>query len=120
MFETVEKGERMELYYLSKYPIRLCREYMTHFNIYDNFVYAWEEREDYYLITFKEYRNSIFSLATARKPIFKVVFEDFGEQTGIRTRFMNPGLIIELPEIPIKDIDCFWETKLDAKRIKQR
>ena len=120
MREIAGKGEDMELYYLSKYPIRLCREYMTHFNVYDRFEYIWEERGDYYLITFKEFRNSIRSLSNARKPIFKVVFEDFGEQTGIRTRFMNPGLIIELPEIPIKDIDCFWETKLDAKRIKQR
>lgn len=120
MLEIAGKGERMELYYLSKYPIRLCREYMTHFNIYDNFVYVWEEREDYYLITFKEYRNSIFSLANARKPIFKVVFEDFGDQTGIRTWFINPGLIIKFPEVSEKDMDRFWETKLDAKRIKQR
>ena len=109
----------MELYYLSKYPIRLCREYMTHFNVYDQFEYVWEEREDYYLITFKEYRNNMRSLVNARKPIFKVAFEDFGDQTGIRTQFMNRGLIIELPEVPIKYIDRFWEIKLDAKRIKQ-
>ena len=108
----------MELYYLSKYPIRLCREYMTHFNVYDRFEYIWEDKGEYYLIIFKEYRNSIFSLANARKPIFKVVFEDFGDQTGIRTWFINPGLIIKLPNVCERDLDCFWEIKLDAKRIK--
>lgn len=120
MFEIAEKGENMELYYLSKYPIRLCREYMTNFNVYDQFEYIWEEREDYYIIIFKEYRNTIRSLANARKPIFKVVFEDFGDQTGIRTQLMNPGLITKGPSAPVKNIDRFWETKLDAKRIKQR
>lgn len=44
VLETVKEGERMELYYLPKYPIRLCRDYMTHFNIYNIFVYVWEER----------------------------------------------------------------------------
>lgn len=120
MFETAEKGENMEFYYLSKYPIRLCREYMTHFNVYDRFEYIWEDRGEYCLITFKEYRYSIFSLANARKQIFKVVFEDFGDQTGIKTWFINPGLIIKLPNVCERDLDRFWETKLDAKRIKQR
>lgn len=108
----------MEFYYLSKYPIRLCREYMTHFNIYDRFIYTWEERGDYYLITFKEIRNSMCSLSGVRRPIFKVVFEDLGDQTGIRAQFINPGLIIKIPLVPTTDIDKFWETKLDAKRIK--
>lgn len=110
----------MEYYYLSKYPIRLCRDYMKHSNVYDRFIYTWEEREDYYLITFKEYRNRMRSLANARKPMFKVMFADFGDQTGIRVQFINPGLIIKLPSVCTTDIDKFWETKLDAKRIKQR
>ena len=108
----------MELYYLSKYPVRLCREYMTHFNVYDRFEYIWEDRGDYCLITLKEYRNSIRSLSNARKPIFKVEFEDFGDQTGIRTQLMNPGFIIKGPDVSVKDIDRFWETKLDAERIR--
>lgn len=66
----------------------------------------------------KEYRNSIRSLSNARKPIFKVVFEDFGDQTGIRTQLMNPGFIIKGPDVSVKDIDRFWETKLDAERIR--
>ena len=117
MFETAEKGERMELYYLSKYPIRLCREYMTHFNIYDNFVYIWEERGGYYFITFEDYSDVGYSMVGIPRPIFKVVFEDFGDQTGIRTEFMNPW-IFKAPWIPVEDIDRFWEIKLDAKRIK--
>ena len=110
----------MEFFYLSKYPIRLCREYMTHFNVYDRFEYIWEEREDYYLITFKEYRNSIRSLYNARKPIFIVVFEDYGDQTGIWVKNINPDWLTKLPTVSTVDIDRFWETKLDAKRIKQR
>lgn len=51
---------------------------MTHFNIYDNFVYVWEEREDYYLITFKEYSDIGYSMFGAPRPIFKVVFEEKG------------------------------------------
>lgn len=110
----------MEFYYLSKYSIKLCRDYMKHSNVYDRFIYTWEEREAYYLITFKEYKSStsFSSLANARKPIFKVVFEDFVDQTGIKVQFINPGLIIKLPSVSTTDIDKFWETKLDAKRIK--
>lgn len=63
-------------------------------------------------------RDSIRSLSNVRKPIFKVVFEDFGDQTGIRTQFMNPGLITKLPDVSVKDIDRFWEIKLDAERIR--
>lgn len=109
----------MESYYLSKYPIGSCRDYMTHFNIYDIFIYVWEEREGYYLITFKDYSDIGYSMFGASRPVFKVVFEDFGDQTGIRTQFMNPW-ILKKPWIPQRDIDRFWEIKLDAKRIKRR
>lgn len=108
----------MEFYYLSKYPIKLCKEYMTHFNIYDRFIYTWEEREDYYLITFKEIRNSGLSLACAHKPTFKVVFEDFVNQTGIKVQFISNGLLVKTLPMHSREIDKFWETKLDAKRIK--
>lgn len=110
----------MEFYYLSKHPIKLCREYMKHSNVYDRFIYTWEEKESYYLITFKEFRNSIFSLSSARKPMFKVVFEDFGDKTGIRVQFISTGLIIKTPSVTTIDIDKFWEKKLDAKRIKSK
>lgn len=109
----------MEFYYLSKYPIRLCRDYIRHSNIYDRFIYTWEEREGCYLITFKEYRNSTFSMSNARKPVFKVMFEDLGEQTGVRVQFMNPGLFIRTPSVNTIDIDLFWENKLDAEKMER-
>ena len=118
MLESARNGGDMEFYYLSKYPIRLCREYMTHFNIYDRFEYTWEGKGDCYLITFKEFRNSMLSLSGVRRPIFKVVFEDFGDQTGIRVQNINPNWIVKTPTVSIKEIDKFWEKKLDAKRIK--
>lgn len=109
----------VEYYYLSKYPIRLCNDYIKHSNVYDWFIYTWEEKEGYYLITFKEFKRSIRSLNSVPKPIFKVIFEDLGDQTGIRVQYMNPGLIKFLLWIPERDIDRFWEKKLDAKRIKR-
>ena len=110
----------MELYYLSKYPIRLCREYIKHFNVYDRFIYTWEEREDYYFITFREYQNSTRSLATTPKPTFKVEFEDLGEQTGIRVQFICTYSFIKIPMINTREIDKFWEKKLDAEKIRVR
>lgn len=47
------------------------------------------KREGYYLITFKDYSDIGYSMFGAPRPVFKVVFEDFGDQTGIRTQFMN-------------------------------
>ena len=47
-----------------------------------------------------------------------MVFEDFGDQTGIRVQNINPNWIVKTPTVSIKEIDRFWE-KLDAKRIKQ-
>lgn len=110
----------MEFYYVSKYPIKLCKDYMKHSNAFDCFIYTWEEKEDYYIITFKEYKSStaFFSLANTRKPMFKVIFEELGDQTGVKVEFINPGLIIKLPSVTDKEIDKFWEKKLDAKRIK--
>lgn len=113
------RGTDMEFYYLSKYPIRLCRDYIRHSNIYDRFIYTWEERDGCYLITFKEYRNSTFSMSNARKPVFKVIFEDLGEQTGVRVQFMNPGLFIKTPSVNTIDIDRFWENKLDAEKMER-
>ena len=43
----------MESYYLSKHPIKVCRDYMRHSNIYDLYIYTWEEKENYFLITFE-------------------------------------------------------------------
>lgn len=107
-------------YYLSKYPIKLCNDYIKHSNVYDWFIYTWEEREGYYLITFDEYRRSIRSLGSVPKQIYKVVFKDLGDQTGISVEHMNPGLIKNLLWIPEKDIDKFGEIKLDAKKIELR
>ena len=45
MLEIVGKGDEMEYYYLSKYPIRLCNDYIKHSNVYDRFIYTWEEEE---------------------------------------------------------------------------
>ena len=72
-----------QYYYITNYSLELCLEYMKHDNIYDIFSYKWEEREDYYLITFIEYKRSMLSLATSPKPVFKVTFKDLGNQTGI-------------------------------------
>lgn len=35
----------MESYYLSKYPIKLCRDYMRHSDIYDKYIYMGGERK---------------------------------------------------------------------------
>lgn len=118
MLEIVGKGDEMEYYYLSKYPIRLCNDYIKHSNVYDRFIYTWEEEEGYYLITFKDYRNSIRSLNNSPKPTFKVIFRDLGNQTGIEVQFLR-SRFIKTPFVATKDIDKFWEIKLDAKRIKQ-
>lgn len=112
-----------EFYYLSKYPVRLCRDYMKHFNIYDRFLYTWEEREGYYLMTFTEHTRPGYTLVGRRKPVFRVTFEDFGDQTGIRVQYLNLVCWAEIwvtPCISLWDIDKFWEKKLDAKRVKLR
>ena len=103
-----------QYYYITNYSLELCLEYMKHDNIYDIFSYKWEEREDYYLITFIEYKRSMRSLATSPKPVFKVTFEDLGNQTGINVQFLK-GFLQPMPFVPTRNIDRFWETKLDAK-----
>lgn len=105
-----------QYYYISKYSLDLCLEYMKHDNVYDRFSYKWEEKENYYLITFIEYKNSILSLATSPKPTFKVTFEDLGNQTGINVQFLTKALQ-PTPFVYTKDINMFWEKKLEAKRI---
>ena len=111
-------GKGMESrFYITNYSLDLCLEYMKHDNIYDKFKYVWEKKEDYYLITFKEYKNSILSLAMASKPTFKVMFENMGNQTGISVQFIK-GFLQPVPSVYTKDIDTFFEKKLDAKRVK--
>lgn len=100
-------------YYITKYPLNLCLDYMKHRNINDTFVYSWEEKGDYYLITFKEY-NGILSLANAPKPTFKVVFEDLGNETGIHVQFLS-DIFQPVPSVYTKNIHEFWEKKLEAK-----
>lgn len=106
-----------DFYYITDYSLALCLEYMKHDNIYDVFSYIWEEKEDYYLITFMEYKNSIFSLATSPKPTFKVKFEDLKDCTRIGVWFIK-SLFQPIPFVSTKDIDMFWGKKLEAKRIK--
>ena len=104
-----------QYYYITNYSLELCLEYMKHDNIYDIFSYKWEKREDYYLITFIEYKRSMLSLATSPKPVFKVTFEDLGNQTGINVQFLK-GFLQPMPFVYSRDINRFWETKLDAKK----
>lgn len=111
-----EEGMEIKFNYITDYPLDLCLEYMKHDNIYDEFTYIWEEKEDYCLITFTEYKNSIKSLATSPKPSFKVRFENMGNQTGISVQFARDNLQ-PLPFVYTKDIDTFWEKKLSAKRL---
>ena len=106
---------KLQYYYVTDYSLDLCLEYMKHDNVYDRFSYKWEEKEDYYLITFIEYKKSILSLATSPKPTFKVIFEDLGNQTGINVQFLD-GFLQPTPFVYTKDIDLFWKTKLEAKR----
>ena len=123
----VGKEENMESYYLSKYPIKLCRDYMRHSNIYDKYMYTWEEKEKYFLITFTgesygmhwagdRYRDGSRWAGNMPRQSFKVEFADLGEQTGIRVQFISTWL----SKSPLICIDGFWERKLDAKRIKIR
>ncbi|MDE6530059.1 MAG: hypothetical protein K2K96_04720 [Lachnospiraceae bacterium] len=107
----------LHYHYITNYSLDLCLEYMKHDNIYDKFEYVWEERGDYYLITFKEYKNSMLSLANAPKPTFKVTFENMGNQTGISVQFLK-GSLQPVPFAYTKDIDIFWEKKLDAEKVK--
>jgi hypothetical protein len=108
-----------QYYYITKYPLDLCLEYMKHDNIYDRFSYKWEEEGNYYLITFIEYKNSILSLGTSPKPTFKVIFEDLENQTGINVQLLK-NILQPIPFVYTKDIDLFWEKKLEAKRIGQK
>jgi hypothetical protein len=108
-----------QYYYITKYPLGLCLEYMKHDNIYDIFSYKWEEEGNYYLITFIEYKNSILSLGTSPKPTFKVIFEDLENQTGINVKCLK-NILQPIPFVYTKDIDMFWEKKLEAKRIGQK
>ncbi len=105
----------LHYHYITNYSLDLCLEYMKHDNIYDKFEYVWEERGDYYLITFKEYKNGMLSLANAPKPTFKVTFENMGNETGISVQFIKESLQA-VPFVYTKDIDAFWEKKLDAKK----
>ena len=115
---TIKQDKEWEgkFYYITNYSLDLCLEYMKHDNIYDRFEYVWEKKEDYYLITFKEYKNSILSLATSPKPTFKVIFENMGNQTGISVQFIKERFQ-PVPNVSTKDIDTFFEKKLDAKRV---
>lgn len=106
---------KLSYYYTTNYPLDLCLEYMKHNNIYDKFTYVWEEKEDYYLITFKEYKNSLLSLACSPKPKFKVMFENEKNETGITVQF-ETGIFQPVPFAYTKDIDAFWEKKLNAKK----
>lgn len=106
---------KTNFYYITPYSLDLCLEYMKHENISDIFSYNWEKEEDYYLITFKEYKNRILSLANAPKPTFKVVFIDLGNSTGINVEFLS-SFFQSVPFVSTKDINTFWEKKLDAKK----
>lgn len=103
-------------YYTTNCSLELCLEYMKNDNIYDRFKYEWEEKGDYYLITFIEYKNNMLSLANSPKPTFKVTFESIGNQTGIIVQFIK-GFLQPLPFVYGKDVDIFWERKLDAKKV---
>ncbi|MCM1496282.1 MAG: hypothetical protein NC089_10865 [Bacteroides sp.] len=107
----------MQFYYVTDYSIPLCLDYMKHENAYDRFIYQWEERNGYFLITFLEYKNDIKSLATSPKPTFKVVFEELEHQIGINVQFLG-GFLQPLPFVYTKEVDWFWEKKLDAKKIR--
>lgn len=122
--------EDMEFYYLSEHPVKVCRDYMKHFNIYDCFLYTWEERGDYFLITFKgrsygiywtgdRYRNGHPWVGNMPRQSFRVEFKDLGEKTGIRVQFISTFLS-KTPQMQPWLFDRFWERKLDAKRIKLR
>ncbi|MDE7367728.1 MAG: hypothetical protein K2N24_10265 [Lachnospiraceae bacterium] len=107
----------MQFYYVTNYSIPLCLDYMKHENVQDRFVYQWEEKEDYFLITFLEYKNDIKSLATSPKPTFKVVFEELENQVGINVQFLS-GTLQPVPFVYTKEVDMFWEKKLDAKKVR--
>lgn len=108
---------KLHYHYIANYPLDLCLEYMKHNNIYDRFEYEWEERGGYYLITFKEYKSSMLSLANAPKPTFKVTFENMGNQTGISVQFIK-GSLQPVPFVYTRDINIFWEKKLDAETVQ--
>lgn len=106
----------MESYYVSKYPIKLCRDYMMHSNIYDSYMYIWEEKENYFLITFTgesygmywagdRYSNgSPWAGRMMPRQSFKVEFVDLGEETG-RKKNKN--------KIGIAEMFQFWKKKKD-------
>lgn len=107
---------RNQFYYVTQHSLNLCLEFMNHDNIYDWFLYDWEEKEGRYFITFNEYKSSILSLATSPKPTFEVIFKDLGEGTEIEVCFLS-SILQPVPFVRTKDIDLFWEKKLHAKRV---
>lgn len=64
-----------------------------------------------------EYKHDIWSLSTSPKPVFKVVFEELANQTGINVQFLS-GFLRPGPFVYTKDVDMFWEKKLDAKKVR--
>ena len=91
----------MQFYYVTNYSIPLCLDYMKHANVQDRFVYQWEEKEDYFLITFLEYKNGI----------------KLENQVGINVQFLS-GTLQPVPFVYTKEVDMFWEKKLDAKKVR--
>lgn len=94
--------------YTTEYPLNLCMEYMQHDNIFDWFIYTWEEKEGRFFITFREYKNSMHSLFNAPKPTFEVTFTDLENSTGIEVQFVQKNFW-PWPFVSTKDIDMFWQ-----------
>lgn len=111
------KGEYgMEFYFVTEYTIEKCLEFMEHENIYDVFLYEWKKKDDKFILTFNEYKNSILSLKNSPKPKFEVMFENLEEMTGIKVIFLK-GILQPVPYIYTKDIVMFWEKKLNANLV---
>jgi len=104
----------VEFYYVTKYPIQNCIQYLYNKNVYDVFEYKFEEGEGGYYLTFIEYRNSLRSLHNCTKPCFNVMFYERGYETLIKISFVERGLL-PWPNLYLKKLDEFWEKKLDAK-----
>lgn len=104
----------MEFYYVTKYPIQNCIQYLYNKNVNDVFEYQFEEVEGGYYLTFVEYRNSLRSLQNCIKPCFNVMFYEQGNETLIKVIFVESSFVL-WPNLYLKKMDEFWDKKLDAK-----
>mgnify|MGYP006356221733 CR=1 FL=1 len=101
--------------YFTEISMQVCLDYMKHDNVYDRFSYEWKEENGKYFIKFIEYKNSILSLSNSPKPVFEVTFKEIENGTMVDVEFVGSLMFVYT-----KDVDLFWEKKLNAVKMDKK